>query len=265
MNLSQDPANEYFSHGLTSEIIRNLSLIEGLTVRSQTSSFALKSNVRSVREMGRQLAVEYLLEGSVLRTGQKLRINAQLIRVSDDVPLWSARYDRQLNDIFVIQDEISRRIVNSLRLKLGSGRRRYETSAEAYDLHLRARAKEAEPPTTGIRASIDPFEQAIAKDPSFAPAHAGLAAAYAAMSGFDDGNRPGTLRLMRESAGRAIQLDPLLAEAHDALGAVQARDALWDLAEKSFRHAIELDPNDAQVRKDYAMYPFSSRPDGRGR
>ena len=118
-NLSQDPANDYFADGLTDEIIRNLSIIDGLAVRSQTSSFALKGKPRNVREAGKQLGAEYILEGSVLRAGQQLRINAQLVRVRDDFPLWSGRFDRELTDVFAIQDEISRGIVNSLRLKLG--------------------------------------------------------------------------------------------------------------------------------------------------
>jgi TolB-like protein len=130
-NLSRDPANDYFVDGLTDEIIRNLSIIEGLEVRSQTSSFALKGKPRNVHETGQQLNVDYLLEGSVLRVDERLRIDAQLIRVRDDVPLWSNRFDRDLNDVFAIQDEISSGIVNNLRLKLGAGRRRYETSVEA--------------------------------------------------------------------------------------------------------------------------------------
>jgi TolB-like protein len=121
VNLSQDPANDYFADGLTSEIIRNLSIIEGLAVRSQTSSFVFKGRSRNVREAGKQLTADYILEGSVLRSGQQLRINAQLVRVRDDFPVWSGRYDRELTDIFAIQDEISRGIVNSLRLKLGVG------------------------------------------------------------------------------------------------------------------------------------------------
>src|ERR1017187_5255972 len=139
-NLSQDPANDYFADGLTDEIIRNLSIIDGLAVRSQTSSFVFKGKPRNVREAGEQLQADYILEGSVLRTGQQLRINAQLVRVRDDFPLWSGRFDRELTDVVAIQDEISRGIVNSLRLKLGRGRRRYETSAEAYDLYLRDRS-----------------------------------------------------------------------------------------------------------------------------
>ena len=139
IDLSQDSANEYFADGLTSEIIRNLSILDGLAVRSQTSSFTFKGKPPNVREAGKQLEADYILEGSILRAGQQLRINAQLVRVRDDFPVWSGRYDRELTDIFAIQDEISRGIVNSLRLELGGGRRRYEVSTEAYDLYLRGR------------------------------------------------------------------------------------------------------------------------------
>src|SRR6516225_2007384 len=139
-NVSESSTNDYFADGLTYEIIRNLSIIDGLAVRSQTSSFTFKGKPQNVREAGKQLAADYILEGSVLHSGQQLRINAQLIRVRDDFPLWSQQYGREMKDIFSIQDEISRGIVNSLRLKLGRGRRRYETSVEAYDLYLRGRA-----------------------------------------------------------------------------------------------------------------------------
>ena len=181
-NVSQDPANDYFADGLTDEIIRNLSIIDGLAVRSQTSSFAFKGKPQNIRDAGKQLDADYILEGSVLRSGQQLRINAQLVRVRDDFPLWSGRYDEELTDVFAIQDEISRGIVNSLRLKLGRGRRRYETSVEAYDLYLRARAL-ASADGRDAQAIVGLYQQVIAKDASFAPAYAGLAAAYAARSG----------------------------------------------------------------------------------
>ena len=139
-NTSHDPANDYFADGLTDELIRNLSIIDGLAVRSRTSSFGLKDKPRNIHDAGRQLQADYILEGSVLRAGQRLRIDVQLVRVRDDFPMWSGRFDRELTDVFAIQDEIALGIVNNLRLKLGGGRRRYETSLEAYDLYLRARA-----------------------------------------------------------------------------------------------------------------------------
>jgi tetratricopeptide (TPR) repeat protein len=168
--------------------------------------------------------------------------------------LWSGRYDRELTDVFAIQDEISRGIVNSLRLKLGRGRRRYETNVEAYDLYLRACALEIRGGLLGWIQSIGPYEEVIAKDPSFAPAYAGLAAAHAARSGQSELDRANEMTKMRAAAEKAIQLDPLLAEAHDALGLVYARDAQWKQSESSFRRAIELDPSRPESHYHFAMF-----------
>jgi serine/threonine-protein kinase len=252
-NLSHDPASDYFADGLTDELIRNLSIIDGLAPRSRTSSFTFKGKPRNVREVGRQLEVDYVLEGSVLRAGQQLRINVQLVRASDDFPVWSGRYDRELADVVAIQDDISRGIVNSLRLKLGRGRRRYETSADAYDLYLRARAMQAQLGLRGIKRSVEPLEQATVKDPAFAPAYAGLALAYAARSGDDQPDLSNDLPKMRAAGEKAIHLDPLLAEAHAALGVAWARDAEWDRSEKSFHRALELDPNNSSSYNLFAM------------
>jgi TolB-like protein len=248
-NLDQNAATDYFAEGLTDEIIRNLSLIDGLAVRSRTSSFALRGHPRDIREMGKQLEVDYILEGSVLRTGQRLRINTQLVRVRDDLLLWSERFDRELTDIFAIQDEISRGVVNYLRLKLGGGRRRYEASIEAYDSYLSARSH------GGSQLSIKAFEHAIEKDRSFAPAYAGLAAAYALRSiQFPADHPPDELTKMRSAAEKAIEMDPLLAEAHDALGLAYARDGQWQQAEKSFRRALEIEPNRSLTQNHFAIW-----------
>ena len=253
-NLSEDSGHDYFADGLTGEIIHNLSIIDGLAVRSQTSSFAFKGKPKNMREAGKQLEADYIVEGSVQRVGQQLRITVQLVRVSDDFPLWSGRYDRELTDILAIEDEISRGIVNSLRLKLGGGRRRYETSAEAYDLYLQGRALGIQLGVDGDNRSIALFEAAIAKDPSFAPAYAGLAAAHVARSGqsgsFDLADE---MARMQTAAERAIQLDPLLGEAHGAMGTVYAREAQWQQSEKSFRHALELAPNDSVIYDNFAL------------
>jgi len=255
LNLNQDSANDYFADGLTSEIIRNLTIIEGLAVRSESSSFALKGKPQNVRDAGKQLEADYLVEGSVLRSGQQLRINVELIRARDDFPMWSGRYDRELADIFSIQDEISRAIVNNLRLKLGSGRRRYETSTEAYDLYLRGRALQIERPGEPT-PRIPVFEQAIAKDPSFAPAYAGLAVAHLTLSGQPRSDAPSEVAKMRAAAEKAIELDPLSSESYDALGAAYARVALWDQAEKSFRRAIEIQPSCLESHGHFAIYYF---------
>ena len=254
INLDRNLDHDYFADGLTGEIIRNLSIIEGLAVRSQTSSFAWKGKSRNVHDVGKQLDAEYVLEGSVLVSGQQLRINAQLVRVRDDFPLWSGKYDRELTDVFAVQEEISRGIVNGLRLKLGQGRRRYETSAEAYGLYLHARALQIQHGQRGFDESIGPLEEATAKDPSFAPAYAGLATAYALRSGESRQDIPDELRKLRVAVEQAMRLDPLLAEAHDALGMLYARDARWVESEKSFQRALELDPNSSAAHSGYAMY-----------
>jgi len=254
-NVSENSANDYFADGLTDEIIRNLSIIDGLAVRSETSSFAFKGKPRSIHDAGMQLAVDYILEGSVLRAGQQLRINVQLVRVRDDFPVWSDHFDREMTDIFAIQDEISRGIVNSLRVKLGRGRRRYETSARAYDYYLRARAVAIYQGAPGVVDAIAMYEQAISRDRSFAPAWAGLSWAYAARSILFARDHPADeLEKMRNAAERAIQLDPLLAEAHEALAMGCAREGKWDEAEKRFRRAIDLDSNRSSTYCNFGVF-----------
>ena len=252
-NLSTEPDNEFFTDGLTDELIRSLAAIEGLEVRSRTSSFALKNKPRNVREVGKQLGADYLLEGSVLRSGSRLRLNIQLVRVSDDTPLWSDRMDRDLADIFAIQDEISLSVVNQLRLKLGRGKRRYHTNPAIYDLYLRARAILAPGSPTAVSQSIELFEKVIAQDPNFAPAWAGLASAHGAGLFNAAGVGLGEIRSrMRTAAEKAIQIDPLLAEAHHAMGAAYCHEWSWAAAERSFRRAIELDPSWADAYVDLA-------------
>jgi TolB-like protein/predicted Ser/Thr protein kinase len=242
-NLSADPNGEYFVDGLTDEIIRNLSVIDGLDVRSRTSSFVFKGKPRNLRDVAEQLRASLVVEGSVLRSEGRLRINAQLIRAADDVPIWSRSFDREAKDVFAIQDEISRSIVNELRLTLGRGQRRYNTNLETYELYLKARAHgSAVDPARG-KVAADLFKQVIDKDPSFAPAYAGLADAWAAMSinRADSAIRPDeAFASMKPVAERALQLDPLLAEAHAAMGVVLARERKWADAEAAFRRAAEL-------------------------
>jgi TolB-like protein/Flp pilus assembly protein TadD len=254
-NTSHDSANEYFADGLTDELIRNLSIIDGLAVRSRTSSFGLKGKPRNIRDAGEQLQADYILEGSVLRAAKQLRIDVQLVRVRDDFSVWSGRFDRELTDVFAIQDEISLGIVNNLRLKLGQGRRRYETSVEAYDLYLRARALPNQRSRPFVMDAASIYQQVIKKDPLFAPAYAGLAAAYAASSaqGFRNDHAE-ELAEMRVAAEKAIRVDPLLAEAHDALGMVYARDGQWAQSEKSFHRAIELEPNNSYTYDDLSTW-----------
>ena len=254
VNLSHDPDSNYFADGLTDEIIRNLSIIDGLAVRSRTSSFAVGAKARSVREIGRELAVDYVLEGSVLPSGGKLRVDVQFIRVRDDFPIWSSKFERQVNDVIAIQDEISLAIVNDLRLTLGRGRRRYETSPEAYDFYLHGLAFRQNVKGLNDDRAITAFEHAIGKDPSFAPAYAGLAAARAYRSGLFVRDSGDEVPKMRAAAEKAIEMDPLLAEAQDALGMANARNGKWSNSEMNFLRAIELEPNDSEAREHFALY-----------
>jgi serine/threonine-protein kinase len=243
-NLSAEPDGNYFADGLSDEILRNLAVIRGLEVRSRTSSFAFRDKPRNLREVGEQLGANLVVEGSILRSGNRVRINAQLIQVAGDVPLWAERFDRELKDIFVIQDEISRAIVNKLRLTLGTGQRRYDIDADTWNLYLKARAllvKRGE----NARTATELFQQVVEKDPSFAPAYAGLADAYGFLSHptLSSGVAEAALPLMQQEADRALALDGLLAEGHAAKGFIYARQYDWENATQSFRRAIELNPS----------------------
>jgi TolB-like protein len=247
-----DPANEYFADGLTDEIIRNLSIIEGVTVPSRTSSFAIKGKGLSLAESGRQLGAEYLVEGSVLHAGDQLRITVALVRARDEQRLWGPnRFDRTLTDVFAIQDEISRGIVNTLRLNLSPGRRRYEANLEAYDLYLRGRHLMASFPARGRPIAVPAvqyFEQAIAKDGNYAIAYAGMADALIAMERNVGGANPFGATILskaKDAAERAIALDPMLSEGHSAVASIRAREYAWQEAERGFRLAIKLNPNNA--------------------
>lgn len=253
-NLSSQPNTDYFSDGLTDEIIRNLSLIEGLEVKSRGSSFELKDKTLSPREAGKRLGAGLILEGSVLREGNQLRVDVELVRAADDETMWSARYDRELKDVFAIQNEISLSIVNELRLRNVGQRRRYNTDIETYDIYLQAEtlAKEGALGIAAMAAAIDLYKRAIKNDPNFAPAYAGLAHCYGRMRVRGQYEEP--TRLMRSAAQRAIELDPLLPEAHAMQGLVYASDLDWNRAEASFRRALKLNPNMSYVREDYSLF-----------
>lgn len=253
-NLSSEPDSDYFVDGLTEEIIRNLAVIEGLQVRSQTSSFFFKNKPHHLASIAEQLRVNLIVTGSVQREDKRLRINAQLVPAASDVPLWSERYDRTREDVFAIQDEISRAIVNKLRLTLGKGQRRYQPPVDAYELYLHARTLVGRRGTENAQQAARLFEQVIAKDPAFAPAYAGLADAYAFMSweipglAFEEGQ----IR-MRPAAMKAIELDPLLAEAHAAMGITYSRERDWENAQQAFDRAIELNPSLTQIHTSYSI------------
>jgi len=253
-NLNKDAETDYFADGLTDELIRNLSLIDGLTVRSRTSSFALKGKGLSAVEAGNQLGVDYLVEGSVLLAGDQLRVNAALVGARDGSRTWSDRYDRKLTDVFAIQDETSRGIANALRLTL-RGRRRYEANLEAYDLYLRGRQIMAAFPSRNrsiALPALDYFERAVEKDPNYAIAYAGMADAYIAME--RNMGAAATIDVWgrgKAAAARAVALDPMLSEAHSAMASIRAREYAWQDAERGFRRAIDLNPNNALAHLEF--------------
>ncbi len=257
-NLNPEPGSDYFSDGLTDEIISNIAEIDGLEVKSQTSSFLFKDKPRNIHEVGEQLGATLVLEGSVLRSGDKLRVNARLVRVRDDHPLWSNSYDRDLKDVFSIQDEISRSIVNELRLNLQRGQRRYNTNLEAYDLYLKAlsltRNEGLPEGRDHMMEGIGLFERVIANDPAYAPAYAGLATAYGRLSITPRSFSPDeAYRKMQAASEKALELDPLLAEAYSSEGLVYSRDHNWQESETAFRRSLELNPSLSQSHKDFAF------------
>jgi serine/threonine-protein kinase len=264
-NLSVELASDYFVDGLTDEVIRNLAVIQGLQVRSRTSSFALKDKPRNLHEVGEQLGATLVLDGSVLRSGNKLRINAQLFEVSGEVPLWAERFDRDLEstkDLFVVLDEISRAIVNKLRLRLGRGQRRYDLDLDTYEQYLKARSVvDRGAPSPDFPKAVELFKKVIATDPAFAPAYAGLASAYAWRSITGAIPFETAYSMMRPAAVQALQLDPLLAEAHEAMGVVYSYERAWENSEQSFRKAIELNPTLPHVYTSYSS--LTLRPLGR--
>jgi TolB-like protein len=252
-NTGSDPGNDQFIDGLTSEVIRNLANIDGLQVVSQESSFYFRDRADRI-DAGKQLHADFVLEATVQRVANRIRINPRLVRVSDQVVVWSDQpYDRTIDDIFAIQDDISLQIVNKLRLTLGQGQRRYQTNIPAYDLYLRALAVVARRGNDNAQEAIKLFEQVIKMDDAFAPAHAGLAEAYGAWSWQMTGLPPEAgLAVMRPAAERALYLDPLLPEAYAAMGLVYSRELDWVNARKSFEHAMRLRPYLSQIPARYS-------------
>ena len=253
-NLSTEPDTEWFVDGLTEDIIQDLATVQGLQVRSSGSSFALKGQPRSLPDIARRLGVNFVVEGSAIRDGTKLRITAQLLEITGDVPLWFEQYDGELKDVFTVRDEVSRAIVTRLSLTLGNDRRRHQTNLDAYDSYLRGRALVDRRGIANMQKAAGFFERAVALDPSFAQAHAGLANAYALMSFPYRGMAYATAYpIMRPAAVQALRLDPQLAEAHVAMGWVYAFERDWPNAERSFQQAIRLNPSLTPAYTNYCI------------
>ncbi len=256
-NLSADKENEYFSDGLAEDIIAALAHVPGLRVMARTSAFAFRGRDVDVREIGTRLNVEHVLEGSVRRSGNRIRVTAQLVMASDGYHLWSQRFDREMTDVFAIQDEISQAIVEKLRVRLTADRplvKRHTENVEAYNLSLKARYQLFRFTPDGLAKSKEYFEQAIALDPHYALAWHGLAGFY---------NLLGVCGLMPPKAAKAqanqatrkaLQLDDLLAEAHAMMGALRASEFDWKGAELEFSRALALDPKSEDVLRWHEHY-----------
>jgi eukaryotic-like serine/threonine-protein kinase len=257
-NMSDNPDNEYFSDGITEEILNALSRIPALKVAARTSTFALKGKSLGITEIGQLLNVKTVLEGSVRRMGQRVRISAQLINAQDGYHIWSERYDREIEDVFEIQDEIARTIVNRLKVKLTAAQdqalgTRHTENVEAYELYLRGRHCWYRWNMRGmLEKAIRHYEHALAKDPDYALAYHGLADVYSlpGLWGFQPTST--VLPKALAAAMRAVELAPELAESRTSLGFVQLLNLDWEAAEASLLHAIDLNPRYALAHSFHA-------------
>ncbi|MCK4815110.1 hypothetical protein KA005_05010, partial [bacterium] len=246
--------------GMAEELINALTKIENLKVVARTSSFAFKGEKTDLREVGKKLNVESLLEGRVRKAGNRLRITAQLIKVEDGYHLWSERYDRNIEDVFDIQDEITAKIVEKFKATLGMSYKQHEErrpdNLKAYDLYLKGRYLWNKFSPELIYKSITCFEESIKEDPDYALAYTALAEAYSLLStGFDILPSKDTMPKAREAALKALELDPTLAEAYVSLGLISTFYD-WDrkAAKRNFRKAIELNPNSAAAHQWIEFY-----------
>jgi serine/threonine protein kinase len=259
VNSSPDPDNEYLSDGITDELINALAKVEGLRVASRTSVFALKGKAQDVRAIGALLEASEVLEGSVRRSGDNLRITVQLTSTDDGRLMWSERYDRRLVDVFAIQDEIARTIVTTLRSTsfadiAPSPTNRHTENVLAYGLYLRGRYAWNKRTSEGVFEGIKYFEEAIALDPTYALAYTGLADSYSLHIDYRNVPTHEGHHKAKFYARKAIELDDTLAEAHASLAwSSFIYDWEWDGAAREFRRAIELDPRYAPAHQWYAF------------
>jgi serine/threonine-protein kinase len=256
VNMSAAKDEEYFSDGITEEVINALANVEGLRVVSRTSAFAYKNKNLSVRQIGEELAVATVLEGSVRREGNAMRLTAQLINAADGYHLWSKTYDRELKSVFAVEDELARAIVEALRPKLlkqtpltspATG------NVEAHDLYLKGRQFWSKRTPGDLKEAMGLFEKAIALDPTYALAHAGLADCHLLLGEYTSARTAEILPKAKPHAYRALELDANLAEAHASLGLISLYDFDWATAEREFKRAIELRSGYATAHHWYAI------------
>jgi len=271
-NLSGDPKQEYFSDGLTEEMITRLGGLKPaqLGVIARTSVLQYKRDPRAIDQVGQELGVDYVLEGSVRRQGNRVRVCAQLIQVSDQAHLWAASYDRELSSILALQSEVAGAIVDEIQIRLSPQQRASLASVgpidpEAYETYLEGRYYWNKRTVEDLWKAIQYFQRATRLAPDFGPAQAGLSDAYAFLPAVAGGiaTPPGVAqgpakeiaRLAREAALRALKIDDTLAEAHTSLGAVKAYcDWDWLGAEAEFKRAIELNPRSSEAHRQYGWF-----------
>jgi serine/threonine protein kinase/TolB-like protein/Tfp pilus assembly protein PilF len=263
-NLSGDPEQEYFADGMTEELITDLSKIGSLKVISRTSVMRYKDARKPLREIGRELGVEGVIEGSVRRVGDRVRITAQLIYAPSDTHLWAESYDRDLHDVLQLQGEVAQVIANEVNAKVTpqeqaglSGKR--PVDPEAYQAYLQGRYYWNKRTEEDIRKAIVYFQQAINKDPNYALAYAGLADSYLVLSLYSSAPWQDTYRQAKAAATKALEIDDNLAEAHATLASTRAGEQ-WDLAGAltELARAIQLSPNYATGHQWYAEYLICS-------
>jgi TolB-like protein/Flp pilus assembly protein TadD len=263
-NMSGDADDEYFCDGLAEELLNALAKIDDLNVAARTSAFSFKNKNVGISEIGKSLNVKTVLEGSVRRSGKRLRITVQLINASDGYHLWSERYDTEMGDIFDVQDEITLAVVDALKLTLfGEKRaavlRRGTSDAQAYELYLRGLFHFYKRTTEDISKAIELFGLAIGKDPDYALAYVGLADCYLLIVVYSGTPAKKTLPLAQVAATRAVEINGSSAEAHATLGHYYFRSLEWENAEREIKQAIELNPYYAAAHFWYSEYFRSLR------
>ena len=260
VNISPEEGQDYFCDGITDELINRLSKIKELKVPARTSAFAFKGKEIDIREVGERLNVDKVLEGSVRKAGNRIRITTQLINIADGYRIWSEQYEREMEDIFKLQDEISLMIASKLKLqlldeeKMGLTKRRTD-NVEAYNLYNKGRYFLNKRTEDDLKNAIEYFEQAIESDGDYALAYTGLADTYITQGDWNFVIGKEAYSRARAAATKAIELDDLLPEAHNSLAVVKwALELDWMGAEKEFKRAIELNPNYVSAYQEYAEY-----------
>jgi len=263
-NIGGADGDEYFADGVAEAVTTDLARIPGLMVINRNSAFQYRVRSADVKKVGAELGVRYVVEGSVQRSGERLRLHAQLIDVSTGYHLWAERYERELRDVFAVQDDIARSVAQAIRPRLApaapAAARRPPPDFEAYDLYLRGRAAWSRRTAEEIRRAIELFQEAIRRDPGFAEPYAGLADALIIQSAqLYATPRSEMLPRAKGAAERALLLDPTLAEAHTSLGNLLTKELRWEEAEREFRRAIELKPSYATAHHWYALLLLAQR------